>query len=339
MQPAGSTQEKTASKPEAPPGPVQETSRIRRRPSSWRLAWWGVLVASGALGFPMGWWYFQKPAPVQQPIPAETKPQEKRLQVVSTQGTVEHRRSGETRWQPIAPGKMIAADESIKTSRNAVAALQIDDKSRIELQKRSVLTVGQLQDQTHRFVLDQGRMRLEYQEDGAREVQVQGSEAQASTRIRTGDVTIQNNLVTLSVTARKGQATLESPSGKVSVTDGTGSSVSAGESPALVRPIPNTVMLKVTAPKSRIQRERFTLITGKTSVGAIVRVNEVPARVDREGRFWVRIPLNIGSNRIVVQTEDVAGNTTSRELPAIVVDPNAPINRLKIRWRTSDEDR
>ena len=345
MQPKGSPRTNTVSKPNAPPPPVQKSARASSRAPSRRFAWWAVLVVLGALAVPLGWWWIAsrttpEDSVVTKKLPLDAgKLQEKRLQVVSTQGTVEHRRMGETRWQPIVPGKLIAADESIKTSKNAVAALQVDDKSKIELQKRSVLTVARLEDQNHRFVLDQGKVRLQYQVDGAREVQVQGTDAQAATRITTGDVTIQNNQTTLSVTARKGQATLESQSGKVAVTTGMSSSVSAGEAPALVRPIPNTVMLRVTAPKSRIQRERFTLITGKTSVGAIVRVNDVMATVDREGRFWVRLPLNIGSNRILVQTEDAAGNTSSRELPAIVVDPKAPIDRLKIQWRTSDGER
>ncbi len=342
----GSTPEKRANLPDTVPGPAQEIPPVKIRAGSRRRVWTWALVAVGLIGLCWGWWRFASPSPSPSPerarphpVPTKARSPEKQLQVVSTQGTVEHRRPGETSWQPIVPGKLIAADESIKTSKNAVVALQIDEKSKIELQKRSVLTVGQLGEQTHRFVLDQGRVRLDYQEDSGREVQIQGSEAEIFTRVMTGEVTIQNNQTTLSVVARKGLATLESQSGVISVTSGMSAAVSAGESPVLVRPIPNTVMLKVTGPKSRIQRARSTVITGKTGAGAIVRVNDVLARVDREGRFWVRIPLNTGSNRIVVQTEDVAGNTTNRELPAIVVDPKASIDRIKLRWRTDDPER
>jgi hypothetical protein len=81
-----------------------------------------------------------------------------------------------------------------------------------------------------------------------------------------------------------------------------------------------------------VQREAFYNVSGRTSPGSRVTVNDKVARVREGGDFSLRVPLKVGKNQIVVVTEDVAGRTERRVISCITVDPGAPIEGVDIKW-------
>jgi len=297
-------------------------------------ALWGTFSGKSAL---------ERAAPTPPTVAAELprgeapRREPHRVQVLTTQGTVTHRGAADQQWRTVSPGDRLQVQETIKTEKDATVGLQVDEKSRIEMGKRTRLTIRQLDDQAHRFHLEEGKVHVRYEPSGDREVQIGVPGDGQMARTGQGQFFAQNNTGTLSVATLQGQTLLGDKVNLVQIPAGSLSAMPIGKSPLPVRPIPNSVMLRVDEPRSRVQREPFTIISGKTDVGAMVTVNDVLAKVDSQGRFWIRIPLMEGRNRILVRTEDVAANTSRKELPAIVVDSHAPIDQMKIRWRRNQD--
>ena len=53
-------------------------------------------------------------------------------------------------------------------------------------------------------------------------------------------------------------------------------------------------------------------------------VNGILARADAAGKFTVDVPLREGSNHLVINVTDNAGNTVTRESGEIKVDTHPP---------------
>jgi Glucodextranase, domain B len=109
-------------------------------------------------------------------------------------------------------------------------------------------------------------------------------------------------------------------------------SIAAKGAPSSPRPISVDVMLRVVDPGCRVQREAFAMIHGRTDPGALVFGNDTQGVVRSDGKFKVNVPLKIGKNKIVVVTEDAAGNRRRRVFRCITVDPGAPIKKIDINW-------
>lgn len=256
----------------------------------------------------------------------------KSVLVVSTKGQVE-RMGFEKEWQAVSAGDHLLMDESIKTAKNASAKLKVDGKSEIDLYERSKLNVREISDTVHMFKLSRGKIGVDYDAAGARVIKIEQADSEAVAEAKAGKFTVLNTEGIVSVATTTGEVKLTTSKKSVSVGAGNTSRVVPGEPPQPARPIPVAVMLRVAKPKKSVQRQRFTVVRGRTDPGARVRVNEIPAPVAIDGRFSVRVPLREGRNKIVVVTEDVAGNTETRDLGVIIVDANAPIEDLKIRWK------
>jgi ferric-dicitrate binding protein FerR (iron transport regulator) len=280
----------------------------------------------------------EPPPPAPVPIPPPPAPAEtvQTVEVVSTQGLVERRSSGEEEWRPVAAGDRLEKDESVKTAKKASAKLRVDDKSEIDLKSRSELSVREISDTVHRFKLVRGKIGVDYDASGARVLKIESAKSEAVAEAQDGTFEIQNTGGVVSVATTTGEVKLIAKQKTVTITAGKISRVAPDAEPEEVQPIPLSVMLKVARPKKRVQRERFTVVKGTTDVGARVTVNEVPAKVDNRGRFRVRIPLKEGRNPLVVVSEDVAGNVKTRELGVIIVDSDAPIEHMDIKWGKKD---
>ena len=83
--------------------------------------------------------------------------------------------------------------------------------------------------------------------------------------------------------------------------------------------IPSSVALQVKWPPLKLD-QTTTKVTGKTAAGAMVMVNGILARADHQGQFSLDIPLREGSNRLIVNVNDAAGNSTTKQSPEILVD-------------------
>ncbi len=261
-------------------------------------------------------------------VPAKLK----NVEVVSVQGLVERRGSGEKEWQAIVPGDRLNKDESVKTAKDASAKLRVDEKSEITLTPRSELTVREISDSVHRFKLVRGKIGVDYDVSGARVLKIESEKSGAVAEAAAGKFVVQNSAGVVSVATTTGEVKLTAEDKTVAVTAGKTSKVLPGKAPLEAQPVPVAVMLRVANPQKHIQRERFTLVRGRTDVGARVRVNDIPALVDLNGRFVVTVPLRDGRNKLVVVTEDVAGNLKTRNLGVIIVDANAPIEHMDIQW-------
>lgn len=75
------------------------------------------------------------------------------------------------------------------------------------------------------------------------------------------------------------------------------------------------ISLQVTAPKDKqtITTPSLT-VTGKTSPGADVFVNDMELRANGSGNFSAQITLDEGENAIVIVTNDQEGNSAEKEL-------------------------
>lgn len=240
-------------------------------------------------------------------------------------------RSGQN-MAPIVAGEHISPDESIATGDQASAKLRVDDHSEIQLSAQSELKFREMNDKIHRFTLVRGRIGVNYGAGGGRRLRVESEMSDAVVESEAGSFSLLNNDGTVSLATVSGEAQIQSRGETAVVRAGSISRVLPGEPPAQPAPIPLTVMLRVARPAVRVQRETFTFVSGVTDIGARIHVNEITAPVDSRGKFKVRVPLEIGPNRIVVKTEDVAGNVKTEELPSIIVDVNAPIDGFKIHW-------
>lgn len=254
------------------------------------------------------------------------------VEVISVQGRVERRGPNEVDWKKVAVGDNLGSDESIKTAKDANTRLRIDDKSEIDLKTESELTVKEINETVHRFNLVRGRIGVRYDESGTRMLRVESEHSEAVAEASAGVFQIQNAGGVVSVATTTGEVELSAGGRSVVVGGGRISRVLPGEAPSAPMDIPAAVVLRVAKPGRRVQRQRYTYVRGKTDVGARVSVNEIPAEVDRRGRFKVRVPLKEGRNRIQVVAEDVAGNIQRTNLPVIIVDANAPIRRMEFIW-------
>jgi hypothetical protein len=298
-----------------------------------------VAVVFG-IGFAVFLWMTSEELKVQPPLPPREdapppivplKPAEN-VEVVSVRGRVERRGSGEKEWQAVTPGDRLHKDESVKTAKDASARLKVDEKSEIDLTPRSELTVREISDTVHRFKLERGKIGVDYDVSGARVLKIESEKSDAVAEATAGKFVVQNSAGIVSVATTTGEVKLTAKDKTVAVTAGKTSKVLPGKAPLTVQPIPVSVMLRVAKPKKRIQRKRFTVVRGRTDVGARVRVNDIPALVDLNGRFMVTVPLRNGRNKLVVVTEDVAGNVKTRNLGVIIVDADAPIEHMDIQW-------
>jgi hypothetical protein len=63
------------------------------------------------------------------------------------------------------------------------------------------------------------------------------------------------------------------------------------------------------------------VISGHVSPGTRVRVGDLNAEVDGEGRFSARYPLGFGDNKLSVKATDVAGREKVVALATMTVEP------------------
>jgi glucodextranase-like protein/FecR-like protein len=273
------------------------------------------------------------PKPAIVPVkPPENVKQPKNVLVVSTEGLVE-RMSLEKEWQLVSVGDRLNMDDSIKTANKASARLRIDEKSEIDLSERSELKVREISDTVHRFKLLRGKIGVDYDAASARVLKIEDAKSEAVAESMAGKFTVLNSDGVISVATTVGEVELKAKKKSVVIKAGEMSRVVPGKKPEPTKLIPVSVMLRVAKPKKQVQRDRFTVVRGRTDVGARVSVNDISASVDHKGRFMARVKLRAGRNRLIVRTSDVAGNIKKRDLGIVIVDANAPIKDINIQWK------
>jgi hypothetical protein len=254
------------------------------------------------------------------------------VRVVGVEGRAERRSEGRDEWADLASGDLLAVDDSVRTERDAGITLGVGAGSTVSLGGGTQVQVREVSDSVQRLGLVRGRVSVRYQEDGSRVLRVENEDGSAVAEAREGAFTVLGEGGTVAVAAEEGSVDLEAAGRRVTVEAGQQSAAIRGAAPTRPEAIPLDLLLKVTDPGCRVQREAFIVIRGRTSPGALVRVNDLPGEADAEGRFAVQVPLTVGRNTIVVVTEDAAGRVKRRTFPCVTVDPRAAIEKIDIQW-------
>jgi hypothetical protein len=254
------------------------------------------------------------------------------LTVAEMNGSAERRAVGSSMWTPVHSGDKLAADESLRTAKDATVRLEVDENSRIELAGRSELGVKELTETVHQIDLVLGKIDIDYDESENRLLKITASDdGDAVAETNRAKFVVQNVDGELTVAAKMGKVKLTARAETVVVEPETFSRVSKGNAPMKPEPIPLDVLLKVANPTRITNREKATVISGKTNVGAMLEVNDVPAEVDESGRFRVTVPLSLGQNEVDVVSTTAWGSAKKR-LPIINVSTSAEITDAKVKW-------
>jgi hypothetical protein len=138
-----------------------------------------------------------------------------------------------------------------------------------------------------------------------------------------------NGQVTVAATA--GKVSVQAKDRKIELPAGQQSIVPVNGVPSPPTYIPNSLLLKVAQSARSALNRRETAVSGKTSPGATVSVNGVPAVTNELGEFTTQIPLQEGANRVTVTAVDALGRVEQRQV-AVQVDTQAPKLGSKVVW-------
>lgn len=258
---------------------------------------------------------------------------EQRATVLSTRGRVEVKGSAGD-WAPVEVGRVLLADESLRTGRNGEANLAFGEGIEVRISPRSEFAVRELADDLSRIRLEEGHVAATVDPEKSRALQVEarGSDALAESRGGSfGVVTDGRGQVT--VATQTGSVKLTSKGKTVDVDAGTTSIVTAdGDGPTAPAEIPKSLFVKLQGGTPRHTNRTVTTVVGETTPGAIVRVDGELAQVDTKGRFRVKVSLKDGSNRVSVNVLDAMGREQSTSTGEIVVDRVKPKIETNMTW-------
>jgi hypothetical protein len=251
--------------------------------------------------------------------------------VVEVDGKVE-RRTERGPWQPARVGDSLGRMEIIRTGEGA-AQLQVGERSRLTVRRSSELSVREITEVTHRFRLEQGRLSVDYREDGERVIQIEGQGGKTVARAKAARFSVLGTGRTVAVATETGVVDLSSAGSTVRVAEGQQSVVVESKPPAPPASIPKEVALKVArasvpGPSSR----SYTILRGSTQPGNRVLLEGRAVAVDDRGRFSIKVPLKPGTNKIEVTTEDASGRRKRRSFRYFAVSSASPVKDVKVTW-------
>jgi hypothetical protein len=294
----------------------------------------GAAVGVVLLGMALSRRLFDDPAP--KPAPAApvapaAPPAAKKVVVLSVSGVVARSRAGGADV-PLAKGDVLAADETIHTGESGSAALQVGSTAEVQVADRTEFSISEMTDELSRVQLKDGRLSAVVHGDKSRlRVETSGNEAAAETEAGAFSL----------LATRGGQVTLATSSGRVrlsardqsvEVAAGFQSTVRKDGAPTAPTAIPSSLFLKLARPRALVQRERQTVVTGRTAAGAVVSINGVRVGVDEHGEISTTVALRDGPNAVRVSSEDVTGRRQSQNLPTITVESRSPNIETKVKW-------
>ena len=239
-------------------------------------------------------------------------------------GQVEVKKAGRSNWVPAKVGELLMEGDEIRTALFSESVMRLKGKSSVVVSSNTNFVIGQELLQQSSFELGMGQIHAAIPSGSDREYafRSKGSDAVASTKL--GEFSVSTDGAgTVVVDTHAGAVKLRAKDKEVSVRKGKRSVVLPEKEPSPVLPIPTSVALRVKWPPTKIDRTQ-TKITGTAGPGSLVMVNGILVRTDRTGNFSLDVPLREGSNRLVVNATDPAGNSATRESPEILVDTKPP---------------
>ncbi len=259
-----------------------------------------------------------------------------RLVVTQVKGTAERLSQGSAQWVSVRAGDELAADEKLRTGKDAAVRLAVDEKSHFELAGRSELSVKELTETVHQIDLVLGKIDVDYEISDNRILKIVAlDEGDAVAETNAARFVVQNVDGEVTVAAKMGKVKLTAKAETVVLGPDMFSRVSRGEAPRKPEPIPVEVLLKVANPKRNSDLEKSTMISGKTDIGAMLEIDDEPVSVDKTGRFKTAIPLVPGRNRVEVVSTTAWGRA-ERHVPIINTTDSAEITDAKVKWGKAD---
>ena len=253
--------------------------------------------------------------------------------VVSVTGSVERAR-GSGEWSSLAAGDTLQADESIRTAKGGRAHLRVGDRSTLAVTESTQVTIRELTRAVHRFRLDRGRLAVDYKPDGERVLKIEGEGAGAVAETHGARFSVLSTGSTVAVATELGSVQLRGAQGEVVVAGGQTATVRGGEPPnppEPIAPVPVPLLLKVAGTIPTDDEKFCTRVSGTAGSGAEVLVDGMPVKLDREGRFSVKVPRTPKDKEtVLVAMRDAAGHEQSRSVPCDPLDPR--IRHLGIDW-------
>lgn len=243
-------------------------------------------------------------------------------------GKVE-RRAAQAPWKTARAGDRLGDLELIRTGPGGSAKLSVGSRSSLTVGRSSEVSVREVTRAAHRFRLRQGRLSVDYKEDGERVLLLESKDGKAVARATEARFAIlQTDKVV--VATRTGRVDLTAAGSTVAVPAGKQAIVEPGTAPTAPAAIPKEVLLRVA--RARLPgEERSAVIRGQTDPGNRVLVAGKAARVDARGRFSVRVPLGPGKNQVEILTEDAAGRK-KQVRRYFAVTAGAPVEGVKVDW-------
>jgi hypothetical protein len=258
-----------------------------------------------------------------------------RAEVISSRGAVQMR-TKDGKWQDVAPGQRLGADDAVRAGRNAEATLRLGDGVQVRLSPRSEFTIRELTTQVSKIRLEEGHVTADVQDGGKRVLRVaaRGTDAEAESAGGQFGV-VADGRGQLAVATTTGKVKLSAAGETVEVAAGQTSAAVGNAAPSAPRAIPSSLFLKIGELGPQKTNQTNTTVTGTADPGSLVTINGQSARVDERGRFKVQVPLKDGQNVIVAEVTDATGRTKSETLPPITVDRTKPIIEAETRWGQS----
>lgn len=251
--------------------------------------------------------------------------------VDSVAGTAERYEPESGRWEPLTAGSELD-EASVLRTRSGTVKLTIGRGIEVRVTEGSQFRLGELTHNLSKVLLEGGRMTATVGGDAQRElsVQVAGTDVAARTRRGTFSV-LRSEDSGVTVASTTGQVRLSAQGKTVEVSAGELSTVQSGRPPSAVRSIPKSLFLKLARSRgARLTRKR-TVISGRTSPGAVVSVNGVETTA-HDGTFAVPVALREGNNAVAVRVKDALGRTVARGVRGYQVDTRAPKVSGQVEW-------
>lgn len=254
-----------------------------------------------------------------------------RFVVLSAKGIVERRNPNADRWTLVEKGDEIRPDDSIKTNKDAVARLSIDEKSEVELKEKSEIRFAASALRQATITLAAGQMAVDYEQNNSVSLKITTSDGSTVAQTNGGSFSIQNVDGAVALATQQGSVELTAANDTVTVEEGQYTNVLPGHSPQRVRPIPLEVMLKVAGHSRLVKDKSYIKVQGQADSGANVRINGKPARVLADGRFSSRVSLKPGKNRIHIVSLTPWGRV-EKELPLVTMTRMGEAEEADVRW-------
>jgi hypothetical protein len=258
-------------------------------------------------------------------------PKRPEARIVSVKGEV---RRGATagEWTPVREGDTLREHERIRTGAGGSAELSVDEKSSVLVSESTEVGVEEISRAVHRFRLMRGRVTADYAPDGRRALRIEGTRGQAAETSRDARFSVLATEETFTLATERGKVNLASAGAEVTVEAGRQASATAEKAPAAPTPIPAEVLLLATG---KAGPAGCSEVGGTAPPGSEVTVAGIPAVVDADGRFRVKLTGEVAQKKIAVWIRDAAGHIEKKQIVCAASTSAQRVRDIEIRgWHS-----